>query len=639
MEQTELSAVEVRFLVKELNEALAGGIVQKVYQYGAGSREFLFDVFVPGGGAAGKRLLFFGPGKCYLTTEKPPAPTEPPMFAMFLRKHLLGKRIVAVRQRGFDRIVEVVGEEATLVVELLPPGNVILVDSAGTIVMPLEVQHWKDRDVVAKARYCPPPAPPDPFALDFHEFYRVLKGSAKGIGALLATGGFGSRYANALCSQVGIEGATPAAELGAAKAAELLEAIKALKPLPVGRGQEIAQAASASAEPKLSAAYAQLFESQRERAMEAAKERTVEEARAKAERIAQQQEAAAGRQLQRAEERKAGADVLYSAYSAVAAVLGTIERLRASGLGWPALKEKLAQLPEGRLVKEVREHEGTIVIEVNGQRVSLDIRKSVQENAAQLYEAAKQARAKAAGALEAKKELELRALLERKEQTVAGKAPEKPKRLRKKWYESFAWFTSSDGFLVVAGTSASENERLLKTYAEPRDIVFHADIPGAGFVVVKRGERAITEVALKEASEFSAAHSKAWGRGLGKVDVYAVAPSQLSKTPPSGEYLGKGSFAVAGQRRWFRDVELKLAIGVAADGSVRAGPVMAVRSHAKYFVTVVPGQKPSAELAKLVKRKLLIKCRPEDTPLLEALSVDAIAHVIPGGSGELMEWS
>ncbi|HLD78850.1 MAG TPA: NFACT family protein, partial [archaeon] len=492
-EQTELSAVEVRFLVRELNAELAGGVVQKVYQYGAGSREFLFEVYVskgagsterpaPGSSGGGKRLLFFGPGKCYLTTEKPPAPTEPPMFAMFLRKHLLGKRIVEVRQRGFDRIVEVVGEEATLIVELLPPGNVVLVDRAGVIVMPLEVQHWKDRDVVAKAAYRGPPSPPDLFAMDFHEFYRALKGSGKGIGALLATGGFGSRYANALCAQVGIEGATPAAELGAAKATELLEAIKAVKPLPVGgmaleqkaaKGEEQAGAAGEGAEPRLSAAYAQLFEQQRERRMEAEQKERAAEAREKAERIMRQQEQAAGRQLQRAEERKAGADALYSAYSAVAAVLGTIERLRASGLAWPALKEKLAALPEGRLVKELREHEGKVVIEAAGQRIELDIRKSVQENAAQLYEAGKQARAKAAGALEAKQrqEAELRALIEKKaigQLTVAGKAAApKKKRLRKKWYESFAWFISSDGFLVVAGTSASENERLVKTYAEP----------------------------------------------------------------------------------------------------------------------------------------------------------------------------
>lgn len=628
----ELSALDVRFLVKELDAALRGGVIQKVYQYGQGSREFLFEVFVPGQGAAGKRLLAFGPGKCWLSEEKVPAPAEPPPFAMFLRKHFLGKRIVEVRQRGFDRIIEIVGEEGSIIVELMPPGNVVVVDTEGVIVMPLEVQHWKDRDVVAKKEYVAPPGPPDPFAMDFHEFYAMVRGSGKRMGALLATGGFGSAYANAICAAAGVEGAAPASEVGAREAERLFEEIRKAKPL---RGE------------RLVPALAEAFDKERAEAAAAVKEERVEEAREKAKRIVEQQEAAAARLAERATERRASADVLYSQYGTVAAVLGTIERLRAGGLGWAAVKERLAQLPEGKLVAEVREHEGKVVVVVGERRVELDLRKSVQENAAMLYEAGKQARAKAAGALEAKERSQekLRAAEaagERVQRDLRGKAVRgeaKAKRLRKKWYESFAWFTSSDGFLVVAGTSAAENERLVKTYTEGKDVVFHADIPGAGFVVVKRGERAITEVALKEASEFSAAHSRAWGRGLGKVDVFAVAPSQLSKTPPSGEYLGRGSFAVSGQRRWFRDVELKLAIGVAADGGVMAGPLMAVRAHAKYLVTVVPGSKASSEVAKLVKRKLLIKCRPEDTALLERVAVDEIARRIPGGSADLMEWA
>ena len=55
----------------------------------------------------------------------------------------------------------------------------------------------------------------------------------------------------------------------------------------------------------------------------------------------------------------------------------------------------------------------------------------------------------------------------------------------REWYEKFRWFTSSDGFLVVAGKDTVSNEVLIKKYAKQEDVVFHAEISGAPFTVVK----------------------------------------------------------------------------------------------------------------------------------------------------------
>ena len=46
----------------------------------------------------------------------------------------------------------------------------------------------------------------------------------------------------------------------------------------------------------------------------------------------------------------------------------------------------------------------------------------------------------------------------------------------KKWYEKFRWYTSSDGFLVVAGKDTVSNEVLIKKYTTKEDVVFHAEI-------------------------------------------------------------------------------------------------------------------------------------------------------------------
>ena len=87
------------------------------------------------------------------------------------------------------------------------------------------------------------------------------------------------------------------------------------------------------------------------------------------------------------------------------------------------------------------------------------------------------------------------------------------------------------------------NEVLIKKHTQHEEAVFHADIVGAPFVVVKTDGKAPSEECLREAGEFAAAFSRGWRENFGAVDVYWVKPSQLSKTGPSGESVGHGAFA------------------------------------------------------------------------------------------------
>jgi len=196
---------------------------------------------------------------------------------------------------------------------------------------------------------------------------------------------------------------------------------------------------------------------------------------------------------------------------------------------------------------------------------------------------------------------------------------------------------------VVGGKDATSNEVLVRKHAEPSDLVFHSDIHGSPFVLVKSGDSEISDYAKKEAAEFTAAYSKAWTSGLATVDVYAVRPDQVSKQPPTGEYLPKGSFMIYGQREWFRDVELKLAIGVKIDREnesveVLAGPVMPIRKQTDYFVTIKPGDIEATNLAREIKNKILIKATPEDKVWIEKVPLDEFQKFIPGGKGEIVEY-
>jgi hypothetical protein len=281
---------------------------------------------------------------------------------------------------------------------------------------------------------------------------------------------------------------------------------------------------------------------------------------------------------------------------------------------------------------------------------SVNLRRTLFENAAEFYERGKKAKQKSAGALAALEEsrrklAEMERNIREAETLQQTKPAEVMKELvkrkveSKEWYEKFRWFTSSDGFLIVAGKDAVSNEVLVKKYAEQNDAVFHADITGAPFVVVKTEGKEPSEQALREAGEFAAAFSRAWREGFGSADVYWVKPSQLSKSGPSGEYVPHGAFAVNGKRNWTRNVPLRLAIGVVENGEVEfvGGPVEAVKAKAKTYVILEPGDAAGKELLKQVLRVLMLKLPKEQREKVGKASVERIREFVPYAKGRVVE--
>ncbi len=212
-----------------------------------------------------------------------------------------------------------------------------------------------------------------------------------------------------------------------------------------------------------------------------------------------------------------------------------------------------------------------------------------------------------------------------------------PVRREKVWYEKFRWFHSSDGSLVIGGKDATTNEILIKKHMEPHDIVFHADIVGAPFVLIKTEGKTPSEQSLKEAAQFAASYSRAWKTMFGVVDVYWFHPKQISKSPPSGQYLRKGSFMIRGAKNYIRNVPLAVAIGVQIKEYARiiGGPPKAVSKHTKIYVEIVPGDHKSGELAKQIRR-ILAEKTPEDLrkQVIE-IPLEEIQVFIPSGKGNI----
>jgi predicted ribosome quality control (RQC) complex YloA/Tae2 family protein len=267
---------------------------------------------------------------------------------------------------------------------------------------------------------------------------------------------------------------------------------------------------------------------------------------------------------------------------------------------------------------------------LQAMKVEIDLRKSIPENAKTYYEKVKKAKRKIPGLKKAlKKTQEELEKLDLEE--VVVEEPEKIKRRKKKWFEKYRWFKSSDGFLVIGGRDATTNDILIKKHLEDNDLVFHANIQGAPFFVVKNPERKeIPESTLREAAEAAASYSSAWKEGLGSCDVYYVNPDQVSKTPPAGEYLPKGAFMIYGKKRWYKNTPLKVAIGYQdEEPHIIGGPISAVEESSSVYVILEPGRDKVGLVAEKIKsfftgKKIL------DTPM------DGIQYWIPSGKGNVI---
>ena len=161
----------------------------------------------------------------------------------------------------------------------------------------------------------------------------------------------------------------------------------------------------------------------------------------------------------------------------------------------------------------------------------------------------------------------MRLIEEEKKKVVEQKEEERPVVLRKKrkreWYEAFRWMFTSGGRLVLGGKDAKTNEILVRRYLQPNDLFFHADVIGAPSVILKDGINA-SEEEKEEAATFAASYSRAWKMGLYKVPVFYVEASQVSLSPPSGEYRPKGGIIIKGKREWL-EPELRLFLGFKDD--------------------------------------------------------------------------
>ena len=535
MTRKQMNSADIFFFLKEND--LSGAKIEKLYHK---KGEVVMRLYK-------ERKIILRITKKFLSIVNEFSSDSADTFTMTMRKHIYGR--VDVVQHGFDRIVEFV-DHGTLVCEMFRNGNFIILDENRTIVLPEEIQKWKGRTIRPSEEY---KYPPGASILDKGAFLDEFSKSDKSVASFLGMRGFGI-YGEEICQSAGIDKNSKCKDVDAEKIYDELMAFlnRPLKPNLIYDSGKLID--FSPVELSIYDGYEKKYVKTFSDAINEFFADDVEEKVSSVDRIREEK-------LKKYEElERELLDTAVFIQENIDYIEFFIKSLGGRVKGMKKLK-----------------------INVNGRNITIDPSKSLMKNVSNYYERAKEVKNK----IEKIKSL----------QSEKKKSSE-PTGTSENDGGTFRTFTTSDGFKVIAGKDAETNEILVKKHLDKWDIVFHADIVGAPFTVIKSGKKLPSAQAIKEAAQFAACYSRAWKRRLGTIDVYWVHPNQVKKVPG----LPKGSFQIQGKRNYLRNVELKLCF-IPIKGVINVLPLEATKVSDKKYVAFGPGTTKAKELVSAVRKE------------------------------------
>lgn len=183
-----LDGLAVSAIINELDSALTGGRIDKIYQ--PLNDEIIFSVRSLGGNYKVLMSANSNNPRLHITENKKANPDKAPLFCMVLRKHLAGGKITGFSRPGFERVINIhvssaneMGDitEKTLTVEIMGKhSNIILIGEDGRIIDSIKhVSHDKSslREVLPGKMYALPPSQDklDPRFLSESEFLSLAE--------------------------------------------------------------------------------------------------------------------------------------------------------------------------------------------------------------------------------------------------------------------------------------------------------------------------------------------------------------------------------------------------------------------------------------------------------------------------------
>ncbi|TFF88865.1 MAG: fibronectin-binding domain-containing protein, partial [Promethearchaeota archaeon] len=605
----------------------------------------------------------------------------PNQYVMSLRKFIRNKRITKVYQFNFDRIavIELYNNEETanwkLIIELFGKGNFILVDENERTLIAKSYRKMRNRNILPKKGYDYPKSYGENFLnLERDSFNQLFKDSKDEIVRIIARKiNFSGLYSEEICLRSEINKNKISEDLSDDGLDKLYKSFKKLRneilfsqikphliykkgnlfsvlPFELEIYKDLEKKYYDSFNEAVDAYFSQVDSEE----LIAPKDQKVKE-KIKAQKKILKNQRDYLKELEKQQEKNYHlGDKIYENLNLLDKLLTTINNARNKGYSFAEIDKKLTEARENgfrsaKFYNKIIPSKKQIEININSEDILLDLSKSIGENANMIYSKGKKARDKIKGTEEAIEKTKKKIEVLKQEKTLLNneidilvKAPPKI------WYEKYHWFFTSDGYLVIGGRDASSNEAIYKKYMQKRDLVFHTTFPGSPLTILKNPEeKDIPDRSIQEAAIFVASYSQAWKENWKVADIFYVEPKQVSKTPPAGEFLPKGSFMIEGQKNFLKNVKTKLRLGInfieqepinkeydlIKYPKILCGPSDPIKDRAEKSIIILPSRSgfTKGQLANKIKSYYINSAKDEEKQWYKLISLDEIILRLPNG--------
>ena len=676
------SNFDVFAINKELGSILPNGKIDNVYEIDGELLILKIKTHLNGK----KILIVKNDSRINFTNFNYPIPKYPSQYIMSLRKYLKNRKILSVNQHNFDRIIifevsNAGGKPWKFIIELFNKGNYILLDENNIVKIAKSYSRYRDRDILANREYSFPSSRGKDFLnlsqIDFNETVSIIEDEIVRI--LARNINISGTISEEICLRAGVDKKRSGQSLTPSELDALFNSFKKLRN-ELLFGEIKAQIVFNELDEQISVIPfdLELYKDKRVQNFTSFNEAVdVFFSKLDSNKILTPQDQAVNQkiksqekilknQLEYVEELKTKkklyykhGDFIYTNFNTLNKLFNGINEAKKKGYSFEEINTKLTNaknenFEDLHIFVKLLPATKQVIIEIEDSKVYLDLDKTIGENATKIFSKGKKAERKLKGTLPAiqKTEENIRKLnIER--ESIELDIDFLVRKPQPKWYEKFRWFTSSDGFLIIGGRDASSNETIFKKYIEPKELIFHTNFPGSPLTVIKNPEnKQIPENTIKEAANFVASYSVAWKENWGIVDVFYVSADQVSKTPPTGEYLPKGSFMILGKKNVIRGAKTEIALRLhfletknenmpeskSLYPQVLYEPINFIKDESSNLIIVKPlkSGKTKGQIAKEIKTYFLSNSKAEMKKWVKILPIDDIILILPTGKSKII---
>ena len=631
-----LAGIELRYLTNNISKKTLDYYVSNIY--GINSKSLLFKLHHP---EKPDVLLMFSTMGLWITSKKVEQ-IEINKLLKRLRSDLLRLKLTKIEQIGAERIAYLTfsgfDKEFIIIGEFFGDGNIILCNKEMKILALLHSIDVRHRKLQVGLTYTPPPENSvNIFNMTQKDLEEILSSSmptAKWIGRTL---GLPTKYAEEICRMSKIDSKISGNQLTNDDAKKIFEAVREIinnvvegnheavivkddknsdvYPIKLGNDEKHYTNVSSFME-GLDILFTETIVESGKSIQTSSANKNVTELENKL------------------EEQTKAISIVKEKSSKIANVAKSISSLVSQGIS--SIEDSKAVEELRKQGAEMKSEKGIFLIKIDDEKIKINPNASLPTISSRLFDESKRQAAAIISIEKLKRKTEKKLEKEMSQVKVAEESITYSEIRKKNWYERYRWFYTSDGILAIGGRDSSSNTAIIRKHIEKNDKVFHADIHGSPFFILKNDKKEILPTSLNEIAHATVCFSRAWREAMYGLNAYWVEPEQVKKAAPSGQFLPKGSFVIEGQRNYVNISTLKLAVGLVkqnADYLISCGPPQPIKKNSICYVIIEPAGSEMVEIAKKIK----LEFNKMTDNVAKSLSIDEFVRVLPAGDSHIVE--